>query len=93
MSRNFFVDCICCLYLELLIEQIKIERKIFEKVALVGVIAVAQNRLSPELQLVVFQLIFYIDKLSIEFVLLGFFGRTHSLVATRIAHCFHFKGN
>jgi len=52
-------------------QEIKVQRKVFEKIALVGVIRITEDDLITEVISVVAQLGFYIGKLSVELVTLS----------------------
>ena len=55
-------------------QRVEVEREIAEEITLERVVAIAENRLAAKLIPIMPQLIFYIDKLRIKFVILVFFS-------------------
>ena len=74
-------------------QSVEIQRKIFEKVALIRVIAVAEHCFPPEMLPVVLEFALYIGKLSIKLVILLFLGVLQSSVCHNFSRTNFRSGN
>ena len=59
---------------------VKINGKIFKKIAFIRIIAIAKNYFVSELLLIMTQLILYIGKLSIKLIIFCLFGMTEFFI-------------